>query len=381
MSPVRNVLISGASIAGPTLAYWLHRAGFRPVIVERAPAPRPGGQAIDVRGPALEVLDRMGLLDAVKALRTRMKGFATLDAEGNELWRTEEITFTAGSIHNDDIELLRDDLSATLASALPPDIEIIYGDSIAALDDGGGRVTVSFEKCGTRDFDLVIGADGIGSGVRALVFGEERQFLVPFNFAMAIYSAPNHIGLQDWQVSCRDGEKNCLVYTVRGNRELRLCYGFPAGLSDEHRFDLQAQKELVAAKAEGLGWEVPRLLEAMWTAPDFWLGIAAQVKMPAWSKGRVALVGDAAYCPSPFTGQGTSLAIIGAYVLAQEIARHPSNHAAAFERYEARMRPFVDKNQAIAILAQDKSFSEEGGQERVLNALEEAKNAIELDAA
>lgn len=378
---MQSVLISGASIAGPTLAYWLHRAGLRPVIVERAPAPRPGGQAIDVRGPALEILDRMGLLDSVKALRTRMKGFATLDAQGNELWRTEDITFTAGSIHNDDIELLRDDLSAMLVGALPPDIEIIYGDSIMALEDGEDRVTVTFEKGGTRKFDLVIGADGIGSGVRALVFGDERQFLVPFNLALAIYSAPNHMGLEDWQISCRDGEKNCLVYTVRDNRELRLCYGFPAELDDEHRFDPQAQKELVAAKAAGLGWEVPRLLEAMWTAPDFWLGVVAQVKMPAWAKGRIALVGDAAYCPSPLTGQGTSLAIIGAYVLAQEMARHLSDHALAFERYEARMRPFVDKNQAIAILAQDKSFSEEGGQARVLDALEEAKNAIELDAA
>ena len=378
---MRTVLISGASIAGPTLAYWLNRAGFKPVLVERAPVPRPGGQAIDVRGPALEVLGRMGLLDAVKALRTRMKGFATLDSEGNELWRSEEITFTAGSIHNDDIELLRDDLSATLLGALPPEIEIIYSDTISALCESDHGITVTFDKGGTRDFDLVIGADGIGSGVRALVFGDERQFLIPFDLALAIYSAPNHMGLEDWQISCRDGEKNCLVYTVRNNRELRLCYGFPAGLNDEHRFDLQAQKELVAAKAAGLGWEVPRLLEAMWNAPDFWLGIVAQVKMPCWSQGRIGLVGDAAYCPSPLTGQGTSLAIIGAYVLAQEIALTPDDHAGAFERYESRLRPFVDKNQAIAILAQDKSFSEEGGQARVLEALEEAKNAIELDAA
>jgi 2-polyprenyl-6-methoxyphenol hydroxylase-like FAD-dependent oxidoreductase len=376
-----SVLISGASIAGPTLAYWLQRAGFSPVMVERAPAPRPGGQAIDVRGPALTVLERMGVLDTVKKLQTQMKGFSTLDADGNELWRTEEVTFTRGILDNDDIELLRDDLSSTLVGALPPDIEIIYGDSIGALRETETDVEVTLEKGGSCSFDLVIGADGIGSGVRALVFGDERQFLVPFNFALAIYSAPNHIGLEDWQVSCRNGEKNCLVYPVRGNRELRLCFGFPAGLNDEHRFDLDAQKALVAEKAMGLNWEVPRLLEAMWSAPDFYLGIVAQVKMPRWSKGRVALVGDAAYCPSPLTGQGTSLAIIGAYVLAQELARTPDDHSGAFERYEARMRPFVDKNQAIATLAQDKSFSEEGGQARVLAALDEAKNAIELDVA
>lgn len=378
---MHSVLISGASIAGPTLAYWLNRAGFRPVLVERAPAPRPGGQAIDVRGPALTVLERMGVLDTVKEMQTQMKGFSTLDAEGNELWRTEEVTFTRGSLENDDIELLRDDLSSTLTGALPPDVEIIYGDSISVLRDIDGSVEVTFDKGETRDFDLVIGADGIGSAVRALVFGDERQFLVPFNFALAIYSAPNHIGLEDWQVSCRNGEENCLVYPVRGNSELRLCFGFPAGLNDEHRFDLDAQKALVAEKARGLHWEVPRLLEAMWSAPDFYLGIVAQVKMPRWTKGRVALVGDAAYCPSPFTGQGTSAALVGAYVLAQELARTPDDHSGAFERYETRMRPFVDRNQAIAALAQDKSFSEEGGQARVLAALDEAKNAIELDVA
>jgi len=369
----QSVLISGASIAGPTAAYWLRKAGFHPVLVERAPAPRPGGQAIDVRGVALDVLARMGLLEAAQARRTRFTG--------KELWRTESQSLTGGRLDSDDIELLRDDLSELLRGTLTADTETIYGDGIAGMDEDNDGLTVRFESGARRRFDLVIGADGIGSKVRALVFGEDRQFLHSLNFALAIYSAPNHIGIEDWQISCREGPENCLVYPVRGNRELRVAFGFPAGLDDEHRFDIDAQKALVASKARSLGWEVPRLLEAMSSAPDFYLGLAAQVKMPSWSKGRVALVGDAAYCPSPFTGQGTSLALVGPYVLAQELARSPFDHAEAFRRYEARMRPFVDKNQAIVVLSQDKSFTEEGGQERVLAALEDAKNAIELDVS
>lgn len=361
------------------MAFWLEKAGIKAVLVERAPAPRPGGQAIDIRGSALEVMDRMGILSAAKSLCTRMTGFSSLDASGNELWRTDDMTFTGGNLDNEDIEILRDDLSDILVGALPATTEIIYGDSIAAIDEDANGADVLFESGTKRRFDLVIGADGIGSKVRALVFGDKRQFLVPLNFTLAVYSAPNHIGLKDWQVSCRDGATNCLLYTVRENRELRLCFGFPSGQEDDDSLDLDAQKALVARNVKGLGWEVPRLLEAMWQAPDFYLGTVAQVKMRAWTKGRVALIGDAACCPSPFTGQGTSLALVSAYVLAQELASAPEDHAGAFERYEARMRPFAEKNQDIVAFTQDESFSEEGGQARVLAALDQAKNAINLN--
>jgi 2-polyprenyl-6-methoxyphenol hydroxylase-like FAD-dependent oxidoreductase len=377
----RSVLISGASIAGPVAAFWLARAGFTPVIVERAPAPRPGGQAIDVRGAALDVLERMGLLEAARAMKTQMKGFSILDAEGQELWRTDEMTLSGGLFDNDDIEVLRDDLAALLMGALPPGIEVIYGDHITALGEDADGVTVSFVRAAPRRFGLVIGADGINSGVRDLVFGDERQFLDSLDIALAIYSAPNDVGLVDWQASHRNGEVGCIAYTVHDNHELRLCYSFPCTLEEEHRGDIPAQKALLAEKAAGLGWVVPNLLEAMAPAQDFWLGVIAQVRMPHWTRGRVALVGDAGYSPSPASGQGTSLAMVGGYVLAQELGRSPRDHAAAFARYEARMRPFVEKNQALVEISKRAGLADAGLQEAMFAALEEAKVAIDLDAA
>ncbi|HET8710538.1 MAG TPA: FAD-dependent monooxygenase [Spongiibacteraceae bacterium] len=375
----RSVLISGAGIAGPALAYWLDKAGIRAVIVERAAAPRPGGQAIDIRGVALEVIERMGLLVAARELRTQMRGFSTVDGDGKELWRSENMTLTGGVIDNPDIEILRDDLSNLLIEALPADTEIIFGEDIAQISDGDDGVAVKFASGAVRHFDLVIGADGIGSRVRSWVFGDDAQFLHSLNFALAIFSAPNHVELKDWQVSCRDGAQNCLVYPVRDNRELRVCIGFPIALADVLRLDLDAQKALVASEADGLGWEVPRLLAAMNSAPDFYLGAVAQVKMPSWTQGRVALLGDAAFCPSPFSGQGTSLALVGAYVLARELARTPADFAAAFSRYEARMCPFVDLNQAIVDVSRDGGLSEEEGLARALAVVENAKNAIVLN--
>lgn len=374
------VLISGAGIAGPTLAYWLDKAGIRCVIVERAAQLRPGGQAIDVRGVALDVIERMGLLAAARELRTRICGFSTVDGAGRELWRSEDMTLTGGVIDNPDIEILRDDLSSLLMSTLPASTEIIWGDDIAELAQSEDGVDVRFCSGNSRRFDLVVGADGIGSRVRSLVFGADEQFLHSLNFALAVYSAPNHLGLKDWQVSCREGAQNCLVYTVRDNRELRVCFGFPVASADTQRLSADAQKELVAYNAEGLGWEVPKLLAAMNAASDFYFGVVAQVKMPRWTQRRVALIGDAAFCPSPFSGQGTSLALVGAYVLAQEIARAPAAPNDAFANYEARMRPFVDKNQAIVNLSRDGGLSDEEGLARALAAIEEAKNAIALNA-
>jgi 2-polyprenyl-6-methoxyphenol hydroxylase-like FAD-dependent oxidoreductase len=370
-----TVLISGASIAGPTLAYWLARHGFEPTLLERAPAPRPGGHAVDIRGVALQVVQAMGLADAAHDLRTRMKGVSKLDHEGREVWRSETMTFTGGRFDNDDIEILRDDLAGILLGRLGGEVETIFGDTVTGLAEDAEGIVVSFAKQAPRRFDLVVGADGLRSNIRDLAFGDEGRFLHPLGVALGVWSAPNILGLADWQVSYGEMPDNCLVYPVRGNRELRVCVGMAAGLAEECGGDVGAQKALVAERFGQLGWEIPRLLEAMRSAPDFYLGAVAQVRMDRWTKGRVALAGDAGYCPSPFSGQGTSLALVGAYVLACELARSPADHAAAFARYEAKMRPYVEANQALVALSQE-GLSE--GAE-VFKVMETAKNAITLD--
>jgi 2-polyprenyl-6-methoxyphenol hydroxylase-like FAD-dependent oxidoreductase len=340
-----SVLISGASIAGPTLAYWLHRAGCTVTVVERAPAPRIGGQAIDVRGPAMTVLDRMGLLDRARAMRTRHKGMSMLDIDGREISRTEERTISGGRFDSGDIEVLRDDLAGLLLDASRNEAEHIFGDTITALEPDEGGVAVRFQTTLPRRFDLVFGADGLHSDVRQLAFGEEGQFLAPLGIGLAIYTTPNVLGLRDWEIAFRDATSGYVIYPARDNTELRVNLGFGMQLDEYQRGDTAAQKAMIAERCAHLGGDIPRVLDALKDVQDFYFGPLAQVRMPHWCTGRIGLVGDAGYCPSPFAGQGTSLALIGAFVLGRELARAGVDHVAAFARYEARMRPFVLMNQ------------------------------------
>ncbi len=372
-----SILISGASIAGPALAYWLARFGFTPTLVERASGPRPGGHAVDIRGAALDVLEAMDLKETARAKRTQMRGVSTIGPDGAELWRSEEMTITGGKFDNPDIEILRDDLSFLLHGKLAAGTKIIFDDTITGLTEAADGITASFAKAPAQKFDLVIGADGLRSNTRNLAFGNGDRFLTPMGVALAIFSAPNHIGLADWQLNYQDGKDNCLIYTARENTELRVGFSFAAGLDDVGR-DQASQMAQVLQRCGHMGWEVPKLLAAMPAAPDFYLGVMAQVKMPHWTKERVALVGDAAYCPSPFSGQGTSLSLVGTYVLAYELSQSPADYCAAFARYEERMRPFVENNQAIAQMAQDERFHEPAFQAEIQAVLDSAKNSISL---
>lgn len=342
---MQNVLVSGASIAGPALAHWLGRAGFSVTVVEQAPAPRPGGQAIDVRGPALRVLDAMGLLDRARAMRTRLKGMSMLDIEGHEISRNEERTLTGGRFDSGDLEIFRDDLAGLLLGASRSGAEYVFGDAIAALDERDGFVEVAFERSPARRFDLVIGADGLRSNVRKLAFGDEGQYYRPLGVALALFTTPNVLDLRDWQIAYRDEVSGYVIYPTRDNGELRVNLGFGMTMEEFPRGDLAAQKDLISRRCAHLRGDIPRFLAALRDVDDLYFGPLAQVRMARWSGRRICLIGDAAHCPSPFSGQGTSLALIGAFVLGRELARSPDDHSGAFERYEERMRPFVLMNQ------------------------------------
>jgi 2-polyprenyl-6-methoxyphenol hydroxylase-like FAD-dependent oxidoreductase len=334
------------------------------VVVERAPTPRPGGQAIDVRGVALEVVDRMGLLDELRAVRTRMRGMSIVDAEGTELMRSTERAMSSGRLDSPDVEVLREDIVGLLTGATR-DVEYVFGDSITDLREDPDGVDVAFERTAPRRFDLVVGADGLHSRVRRLAFGPESDFVHHLGSYLAVFTAPNDLGLRDWQVWLREGDAGAGVYPARDNTELRVNVGFASDPLDLDRHDA---RRLVAERTAGLGWQIPHLLESMADAPDFYFDAMAQVRMDTWTRGRVALVGDAGYCPSPLSGQGTSLALVGAYVLATELAH--GDHRAAFARYEERMRPFVALNQALA--------TENPGMPAAEESIERAKHAITL---
>ena len=211
-------------------------------------------------------------------------------------------------------------------------------------------VRVTFERERPRDFDLLVGADGLHSNVRRLVFGDEAAHVRSFGIGIAIFSTPNLLQLRDWQFSHRDAASGYVLYPNLDNSELRVNLGFALLSTNEWRGAVSTQKALVAERCAHMRWQIPRLLEAMRNSKDFYFGDIAQVKMPGWSSGRVVLLGDAAYCPSPFSGQGTSLALVGAYVLARELQRTPADISAAFQRYESRMRPYVELNQALVDL-------------------------------
>ncbi|MFG3258203.1 FAD-dependent monooxygenase [Streptomyces sp. NPDC048172] len=379
---MRTVLISGASVAGLTAAYWLRRRGFAPTVVERAPALRPGGQAVDVRGVALDVLERMDLLEEARALRTRMRGMSMVDGEGNEQWRSTEVALSSGRLDGEDIELLRDDLTRLLHERVRDEAEdafeteFVFGDSLTALTVDADGAHAEFAHGAPRTFDLVVGADGLRSTTRRLAFGPEGDFLHHLGQHVAVFSSENFLKLEDWQVWMQHEGSGYCVYPAPGNAELRTTIGFTSEGPEEydHR-DTGAQKALLAERLGHLGGDVPRLLEVMREAPDFYFDAMAQVRMESWVRGRAALVGDAGYCPSPLSGQGSSLALVGAYVLADELGKEGAEGtegdlAAGLARYDARMRPFVAVNQALATENPGRGASEE--------SVERAKNALDL---
>lgn len=349
---MKNVLISGASIGGPALAYWLRRYGFGVTVVEVSPGPRAGGQAIDVRGPALEVAERMGVLDRIRERRVEMRGMSMVDGDGEELYRTEDYTITGGDLSSADVEILRDDLSAILVDAAGDGVEYLYGDSIAGVEQDDDGVRVIFQSGLIRTFDLVVGADGAHSTTRRLVFGPEKDYLTHLGTYLSVWTAPNFLGLDRWQVfhQVPGSSWGGGVMSVRGNEEVRVYLGFESErpIEYDHR-DTAAQKKIMADALAGGGWVVPELLETMWDAPDFHFDSMAQIHMDSWSKGRVVLLGDAGYCGSPLSGQGTSMAIVGAYVLAGELKAAGGDHRAAFANYEKELRGYVAANQELAL--------------------------------
>jgi 2-polyprenyl-6-methoxyphenol hydroxylase-like FAD-dependent oxidoreductase len=346
---VTEVLVSGASVAGTALAYWLGQHGYSVTVVERYPGLRPGGQAIDVRGPALTVLERMRLRAAADHRRTRIRGASVVDRDGNELSRDTESTPTGGPIASPDIELLRDDLVELLYEATQLKVEYLFGDSIASLEDDGTSVSVTFERAAARSFDLVIGADGLHSNVRQLVFGPEDQFIERLGTHAAIFTVPNFLDLDYWQIWHYGDSTMAGVYSARNNTEARAMLAFmDTDLRIDYR-DTEAQFAEVERRMAGEGWVRPQLLQYMRTAPDFYFDEMSQIKMDRWSQGRVALVGDAGYCCSPLSGQGTSVALLGAYILAGELATAGDDYELGFANYRTEFHDYVKRNQWLVI--------------------------------
>ncbi|MFJ4333416.1 MULTISPECIES: FAD-dependent monooxygenase [unclassified Streptomyces] len=345
--PARRVLISGASIAGPALAHWLDRYGFEVTVVEKAAAVRGGGYAIDVRGTAREAVDRMGLLPALIKAHVDSQRITFVDAAGEKVGSLQPEQLTGGAA-GVDLEVRRGDLADVLYTPLRDRVEFLFGDSIATLDDAGDAVHVVFDSGTRRTFDLVIGADGLHSNTRRLVFGPEEPFHRYLGHVFAGFTLPNDFGLAHEAVIWNEPGRGAVLYAHEPSDRL---HGFLTFTRDTPPFeafrDPLAQRDLVAARFPERVWHLPRLVEAMREADDLFFDIVSQIHMPTWSHGRVVLAGDAAHATSFISGQGSSVALVGAYVLAGELATH-ADHADAFAAYERRVRPFAERNQALA---------------------------------
>ena len=341
-----KVLISGAGPAGLTVAYWLKHYGFTPTIVERAPHLLVGGYKIDVRGAALQVIKQMGIHDAVVAARTDMQGAQLVDKQGKVIERMSGDEF--GHRVTGDLEIVRGTLCEILRGHLG-EVELLFGDTIQGINQSSNNAQVQFTKNGVREFDCVIGADGLHSNVRRIAFGEESRFLRDLGLYLCVYSVPNYLKLDRMEMQYSELGRIAAIWSSRGDANAKACFGFAAPTLQIGLHDRSEQQQALKTVYEGIGWEVPRLMELMPTASDWYFDKAAQINMPRWSQGRVVLVGDAAYCASPMSGQGTSLALIGAYVLAGELAATSGDCLRAFAEYENAMRPFVEANQALGL--------------------------------
>ncbi|WP_319449538.1 MULTISPECIES: FAD-dependent monooxygenase [unclassified Mycobacterium] len=340
-----RVLISGASIAGPVLAYWLTRQDIDVTVVERAPALRKtGGHAIDLFRPAMEISERMGVLPQIMAHAT---GTTLLTVHRPWASRPARIDYLklVGAMSDRHVEIMRDDLSEIYYDATRADVEYVFGDEITSISDDGD---VTFAHGAPRRFDVVVGADGLHSGVRGLVFGDDvpEQFLGGY---LSVVSVPKALA--------REGEMNgffapnrvAMIYTADHLDDARAVFMFrpEQPLDYDHR-DVAGQRNQLRAAFTGMHADVDTWLAEVDNTPAFYFDAITQLQMTSWSRGRVTLVGDAGYCPGPAVGGSTSLAVYGAYVLAAELARSGGDHVATFASYEATMVPSVVGSRALA---------------------------------
>jgi 2-polyprenyl-6-methoxyphenol hydroxylase-like FAD-dependent oxidoreductase len=326
---MRKALICGAGIAGATAAYWLAKGGFQVTVVERAQDMRSSGSPVDVRGTAVEVAERMGVMTQIRAADTCVRDMVFVNARGRVVSRVDMRTTWADP---GDVELPRGELAAILREAVPSDVEFLFDDWVTALDQDADGVTAVLASGATRRFDIVIGADGAHSGVRALAFGPESDYLKHLGVYVATLPLDGETGSE--LVMYNTPGRAVAIHPAGGRPGAAFMFRAPPIAHFDHR-DLDQHKRLLAAAYAGAGWRVPELLDRVRVADDLYFDSVSRIEVPAWSRGRVGLVGDAASCVSLF-GDGSSLAMTGAFTLADALG---DDIPAGLRAYEARHRP------------------------------------------
>jgi 2-polyprenyl-6-methoxyphenol hydroxylase-like FAD-dependent oxidoreductase len=326
---MRKALISGAGIAGATAAYWLAKNGFEVTVVEQASGARSSGSPVDVRGPALEVADRMGVMARIREADTCVRNMVFVNSRGRVVGRVDMRNTWAQS---GDVELSRGALAAILRGAMPDDVDCQFGNSVTALAQDADGVAAEFQSGPERRFDLVIGADGAHSGVRALAFGPETDYLKHLGVYVATLPLDGETGTD--LVMYNTPGRAVAIHPAGGHPGAAFMFRAPQIPQFDHR-DIDQHKRLLCDAYAGAGWRVPELLDRVRAADDLYFDSVSRIQVPTWSRGRIGLVGDAASCVSLF-GDGSSLAMTGAFTLADSLN---GEIPAGLRTYEARHRP------------------------------------------
>lgn len=339
-----RILVTGASVAGSTLAWWLAHLGNEVTVVERAPAFRDGGQNIDVRGVGREVLRRMGLERRALDHGTGEIGTAWVDGQGRIVARflTEDL---GGDGPTAEMEILRGDLARILYEAARHRVHYRFGDSIEAIEEDASAAVVTFASGRAARYDAVVIAEGVGSATRELVFpGENAPRWMDLTIAyFTIPRVPSDDRLWRW-FNATGGRSISLRPDQNGTTRAMLSMQQPP--AGDQNWDADRQKAFLQHRFADAGWQAERVLAGLETTGDFYFDVLRQVRMRRWSKGRIALTGDAAWCATPLAGIGTTLAVTGAFVLAQELSR-TADVRAGFTAYEGAMRPMVEEGQGV----------------------------------
>ncbi|WP_422736080.1 FAD-dependent monooxygenase [Micromonospora sp. WMMD729] len=336
--PLRGlrVLVSGAGVAGPALAWWLTRYGAEVTVVELAPALRTSGFAVDFRGPThLRVLSAMGVLDDLRAVQTHGGAMSCVDERGREIFRLPA-EFAGG-----ELEVYRRDLSGILHRRSADRAEYLFGDRIAALTETADGVHVELDRAGARVVDLVVGADGLRSGVRRLAFGPDSEYVRHLGYQLAGWDMPNDLGVgavaQQYNVP---GRMASVAADQRDPARAGVFVVFTAPDPGGDWYDLDQQKKIIGTAFDGLGWHVPHLLAGLRDAPELYFDSISKVRVPHWHTGRTVLLGDAAWGVT-LGGMGVGTGVVGGYVLAGELAAAGGDHRVALPAYERRLRDYA----------------------------------------